>query len=198
LRFELERPGIREDTEVAQHRLEIMTLYGSRLHHHFGEAMKALRLQAFWMLAVLSFAGANPFVGTWKLDAKRSKFIRGDPSFMFATMQIESTANGLKSSASAATGEGLATDFTFSCTLDGTPCKVTTALPMRGSTALDMISLKRIDDHTIAATGMRNGKLVYKDQRVVSADGDTMTVTREGTTPEGRKYQSTIVLVRSG
>jgi hypothetical protein len=44
---------------------------------------------------------------------------------------------------------------------------------------------------------MKYGKLVYTDKRVVSADGKTLTVTRKGTTPEGKKYESTIVLVRS-
>jgi hypothetical protein len=159
--------------------------------------MKALRLQVFWILAFLLYSGTDPFVGIWKLDSRRSKFIIGDPSIMFATLQIDSTGNGLKSTASAANGEGLASDFTFSCSLDGTPCKVTASIPMRGSTAVDTISLQRIDEHTIAATGMKQGKLVYSDRRVVSADSGTMTVTRKGTTPEGRKYQSTIVLVRS-
>jgi hypothetical protein len=61
---------------------------------------------------------------------------------------------------------------------------------------VDTISLKRIDDHTIAATGTHKGKLVYNDRRIISADGETMTVTRDGTTPEGKKYRSTLVLLR--
>ena len=142
-------------------------------------------------------AAADPFVGTWKLDSRKSSFKRGDPSFMVAVVQIESTANGLKSTATAANGEGLASDFTFSCSLDGTPCKVVSALPMRGSTAIDTISLRRINDHTIEATATKVSKLVYTDQRIVSDDNETMTVSRKGVTPEGRKYESTIVLHRS-
>src|SRR5262249_54084710 len=127
----------------------------------FEEAVRALRMAELWSLVLLSYAAADPFVGTWKLDSRKSKFTLGDPSFIVATMQIESTGNGLKSTASAANGEGLASDFTFNCSLDGTPCKVIAALPMRGSTAVDTISLKRVNDHTITATGMKNGKLVY-------------------------------------
>ena len=159
--------------------------------------MKVLRLQVLWILAFLLSAGADPFVGTWKLEPHISKFTPGDPSIMVATMQIESTGNGLKSTASGADGEGLANNMTFSCTLDGTPCKVKASVPMRGAAAVDTISLQRVDDHTIRATGLKNGKLVYSDHRVVSADGDTLTVIRNGTTPEGRKYQSKVVLARS-
>jgi hypothetical protein len=159
--------------------------------------MKARRQPALCIVALSLIAGADPFVGTWKLDPARSKFTLGDPSFMFATMQIESVSNGLKSTNSAADGDGFASDFTFSCPLDGTPCKVVAATAMKGSAAVDTTSLKRVDAHTIIATGMKYGKLVYTDKLVVSADGKTLTVTRKGTTPEGKKYESTIVLVRS-
>ncbi len=159
--------------------------------------MRAIRLQVFWVLVSFLYAGADSFVGLWKLDSHQSKFAIGDPSFMFATMQIESDGAGLKSTAAAADGQGLASNFTFNCSLDGTPCKVIAAMPMRSVSAIDTISLKLIDDHTIRATGLNSGKFVFTDQRVVSADGKTMTVARKGFTPEGNKYQSTIVLVRS-
>jgi hypothetical protein len=158
--------------------------------------MKCLKLFGFSILAAFLYAGADPFVGTWKLDSDRSKFSSTGTSFMFATIQVESAGSGLKSTASAADGEGLASDFTFNSPLDGTPSKVIAATSIRGSSAVDTVSLKRIDDHTITATGSKNGRLVFSDKRVVSTDGMTMTITRNGITPEGRKYQSTIVLVR--
>jgi hypothetical protein len=158
--------------------------------------MRALKLQVIWLLAPLLCAAADPFVGIWKLDSLRSKFTTGDPSVLFATINIESLGNGLKSTASGANGEGFATDFSFTCSLDGTPCKIVTSTPLRGSNAVDAISLKRIDARTIAATGTREGKLVYNDRRVVSADGNTLTVTRDGTAPDGKKYRSTLVLLR--
>ena len=145
---------------------------------------------------VVLFAAPDPFVGTWKMDTGRSKFTRGDPSFMFATLLIESAGGGLKSTASAADGDGLANDFTFNCALDGTPCKVIAATTMKGSSAVDTIFLRREDEHTIIATGTKDGKLVYTDRRVVSSDDKTLTVQRAGRTPDGRMYESTIVLSR--
>ncbi len=61
---------------------------------------------------------------------------------------------------------------------------------------MDTVSLKRVDANTIVATGTRNSKLVYKDKRAISADGKTMTVVRDGTTPDGKSYENMIVLDR--
>ncbi len=158
--------------------------------------MKTARSILLCVLALSLSAATDPFVGTWKLNTHRSKFPPGAPGFFFATMQIEAAGTGLKSTASAADGEGIATSFTFSCQIDGTPCNVASASPLRSESAVDTITLKRVDPNTIMATGAREGKRVYSDRRVVSADGKTMTVVRDGTTPEGKMYETTIVLER--
>src|SRR3954465_10351247 len=158
--------------------------------------MKAARWILLCDLALCLLAATDPFVGTWKLNTHKSKFPPGTPGFFFATMLIESSGTGLKSTASAADGEGISTSFTFSCQIDGTPCTVTSSSPLRSESAVDTISLKRVDPNTIIATGARKGKQVYFDQRVVSADGKTMTIVQDGTTPNGKKYQTTIVLER--
>jgi hypothetical protein len=159
--------------------------------------MNTAKLTILCTLTLSLCAAADPFVGTWKLNTNRSKFAPGAPSFILATVQIEPAGNGLKSTASGADGQGIAGDFTFSCQLDGTPCKVTPAVsPMRGVSAVDTITLKRSDPNIMVATGTKNGKPVYYDRRIISADGGTMTITRDGTTPKGKTYESTIVLER--
>jgi len=167
-------------------------------HLAFGELVKILIPILLCALASSLLAAADPFVGIWKLNTHRSKFPPNAPSFFFATIQIESAGAGLKSTASGADSEGFANGFTFTCKFDGTSCKVTPATPLRGASAVDTINLKRVNPNTIIATGVRNGKPVYSDRRVVSPDGKTMTVVRDGTTPEGKKYESIIVLERSG
>jgi hypothetical protein len=159
--------------------------------------MKALRLISHLVFAGFACAAGDPFIGSWKLDASKSTFASGDPSVIFATARIESIGNDLKSTISVADGEGFASDLTFNSPLDGTPVKVTSAMTMRGAAGIDTISLKRVNGHTIAATGTRAGKVVYSDVRVVSADGNTMTVSRKGTTPDGKPYESTLILIRS-
>jgi len=166
------------------------------LHLEYEKPMKAARLIVLCTLTLALSAAVDPFVGTWKLNKGKSKFPPNTPGFFFATMLIESTGVGLKSTASAADGEGIASDFTFTCQLDGTPCRVTTATPLRSASGVDTITLKRVDKNTIIATGTRKGTPVYSDRRVVSVNGKTMIVVRDGTTPEGKKYESTIVLER--
>jgi hypothetical protein len=159
--------------------------------------MKTGRTAFLCTLTLSLMAAADPFVGTWKLNIDRSKFAPGAPGFILATIQVESIGKSLKSTGAAADGQGISSDFTFNCQLDGTPCKVTpSTIPMRSESAVDTITLRRIDPNIIMATGTRNGKPVYSDRRVVSADGKTMTVVRDGTTPKGKKYESTLVLDR--
>lgn len=159
--------------------------------------MKLRTLLVFCILTALAYAAANPFVGTWKLDSRRSKFTIGEPGFISGTVVIESTEKGLRSTASGASDEGLASDYTFTCSLDGVPCEITTVMAIRGSNAVDTITLKLVDSHKIEATGKHKGKLVFTDDRVVSADGNTLTIHRKGTSPEGKKYESTIVMMRT-
>jgi hypothetical protein len=83
--------------------------------------------------------------------------------------------------------KGQPNKFDYEASLDGKPSKVT------GSTAIDELSLKRVNDHTIDATGKKSGKVVYTDKRTVSADGKTYTISRAGTSPEVKKNHSTIV-----
>lgn len=151
--------------------------------------MSLLKLLALNLIVLTLFAADSPFVGTWKLDVDQSTFPPG-PSPLFATVQIEFSGKGLKTTANNADGHGVVTDLTFDSPLDGT------SSPVIGSPAIDMTSLKRLDDHTITATAMRDGKVVYTDRRVVSADGKTMTINRQGTTPDGKKYRSTMILER--
>jgi hypothetical protein len=126
--------------------------------------MEMARSIVLCALTVVSlFAASDPFIGIWKLNTYRSKFPPDAPDFFFATMQIESAGTGLKSTASAADGEGIATSFTFSCQIDGTPCQVTSATPSRSASAVDTINLKRVGLNTIVATGVRNGNPVYSD-----------------------------------
>jgi hypothetical protein len=151
--------------------------------------MKLLKLAILNLVVLTLFAAGDPFVGTWKLNVDKSKFEPG-LGMMFATTQIESSGKGLKTTTSNADGKGVASDLTFDSPLDGTASRVS------GSPTIDTISLHRTDDHTITATATKLGKLVYTDRRAVSANGQTLTIIREGTTPDGKKYTSTMILER--
>ena len=142
---------------------------------------------AISILAVAMFAAENPFTGTWKLNAAKSK-LAGSGIGQRGGVRVESDGRTYKASVDTTDDKGQPVKFDYEATLDGKPSKVT------GSAAIDELSLKRVNDHTIDATGKKDGKVVYTDKRTVSKDGKTYTVSRTGTHPDGKKYHATIVL----
>jgi hypothetical protein len=83
------------------------------------------------------------------------------------TVTYQGTSDGLKSSSS--TGQG------FDAKFDGND------YPITGDPGHSLISLRRVDDHTIESTVKRQDKVVRVVRRTVSSDGRTMAVVRNNT-----------------
>jgi hypothetical protein len=141
---------------------------------------------AICLLAVGLFAAENPFAGTWKVNGAKSK-LAGSGIGPSGGVRIESDGKTYKAYVDTTDEKGQPVKFDYAATLDGKPSKVT------GSTAIDELSLKRVNAHTIDATGKKAGKVVYTDKRTVSTDGKTYTISRAGTSPDGKKFHATIV-----
>ena len=141
---------------------------------------------AVCILSVGLFAAENPFAGTWKMNAAKSK-LAGSGLGQNATVHIESDGKSMKVSVETTDPQGQPLNFTYEATLDGKPGTAT------GSPKFDTISLKRLNDSTIAATGKKGDKVVFTDRRVVSQDGKTMTLSRKGTNAEGKTFHATLV-----
>ena len=137
------------------------------------------------LLAVGLFAAENPFAGTWKVNTAKSKL--AGSGIGSGGVRVESDGTTYKASVDNTDEKGQPVKFDYEATLDGKPSKVT------GSATIDELSLKRVNAHTIDATGKKDGKVVYTDKRTVSPDGKTYTISRTGTSPEGKKYHATIV-----
>jgi hypothetical protein len=151
-------------------------------------SIQLLRKAAFAVcfLAVGVFAAENPFAGTWKVNGAKSK-LTGSGIGAGGGVRVESDGKTYKASVDTTDEKGQPIKFDYAGTLDGKPSKVT------GSASIDELSLKRVNDHTIDATGKKDGKVVYTDKRTVSQDGKTYTISRAGTSPDGKKYHATIV-----
>ena len=65
--------------------------------------------------------------------------------------------------------------------------------PVTGDLVSDARSYKRVNDHTLAMTGKKDGKAVLTVNIVVAPDGKTRTVTAKGTDAKGNKYTSVSV-----
>jgi hypothetical protein len=137
------------------------------------------------VLALGLSAAGSPFVGTWKLNATKSK-LEGSGLGSDATVRIEQDGAGLRISVDAPI-QGQPNNFTYQATLDGKSVKVA------GSPAMDEVSTQRINLRTINATAKKDGKVVFTDHRVVSEDGKSFTIQRSGVNPQGQKYQARLV-----
>lgn len=134
-------------------------------------------------------AADNPFVGTWKLNADKSK-LEGSNIGPGSTVRIEAESNGLKITVESTDAKGQPVNFNYVATLDGKPVDIT---GYQGVNTVTTLRTTRKDDHTIEATATREGKQVFKDHRVVSADGKTMTIHRTGVNQDGKHYTATLV-----
>ena len=159
--------------------------------------MNTARLTILCTLTLSLLAATDPFVGTWKLNTKRSKFAPGAPSFILGAIQIESAGNGLKSTASGADGQGISSDFTFSC-----PAR-RNSMHGNASDYPNEKSFGRGYDHSEAHRSEYHHGHGYKEWQTgllgparLSADGKTMTVVRDGTTPVGNNQITRIYLER--
>jgi len=141
---------------------------------------------ALSILAVGMLAADDPFAGTWKINAAKSK-LAGSGIGSSGSLRVETDGTIYKASVNTTDDKGQPINFDYEATLDGKPSKVT------GSAAIDELSLKRVNDHTINATGKKGGKVVYTDKRTVSNDGKTYTISRTGTSPAGKKYHASVV-----
>jgi hypothetical protein len=151
-------------------------------------SIQLMRKAAFTICILVAglYAAENPFAGTWKLNAAKSK-LAGSGIGPSGGVRVESDGTTYKASVDTTDEKGQPVKFDYETTLDGKPSRVT------GSATIDELSLKRVNDHTIDATGKKDGKVIYTDKRTVSKDGKTYTISRTGTSPDGKAIHATIV-----
>lgn len=141
-------------------------------------------------LALCLLAGAvclasDAQMGTWKLNEAKSKIAAGMPKN--STVVLEETGDSVKVTIDGTDTEGKPAHNEWTGKIDGKD------YPVTGDSNSDTRSYKKIDDHTLAFTAKKNGKVTLTGRVVVSPDGKTRTVTVSGTNPQGKKVSSTVV-----
>lgn len=121
----------------------------------------------------------SPFVGTWKLDAAKTKFTAGEPP------QEETLVVADAGDRAAVTTTGRSAS--------GRPISVRYSVPVKGGAA--QIEESPCDAMTVTRTGAniadtvctRRGRQIGTRHTVISDDGKTMTATVEGIDALGRR-----------
>lgn len=131
----------------------------------------------------------DPFVGTWVLDATKSKYSPG-PAPKSATTVIEAAGQGYKFSVKQEFASGVQ-QWSFTTNLDGKEVPVTGNNPNA-----DMIAVKRVDANTLETVAKKGGKVTTTQKNAVAADGKSRTVTTAGTNAQGEKVNNVAVYER--
>ena len=138
------------------------------------------------VVAAPLFAQENPFLGTWKLNAAKSKFEPG-PAPKSLTRTVTAEGSGAKYSFEGVAADGSSFSYSFVSNYDGKDSPVTGA-GTPGSA--DTIALKRVDAHKVEGTLKKGGKEIGKVTAEVSKDGKVSTVKSKGKNPDGKEFSS--------
>jgi hypothetical protein len=136
-------------------------------------------------IAGLARAADNPQMGTWKLNEAKSKFAAG--SSKNTSVVYEADGDKVKVTVDGVDGEGKATHNTWTGKFDGKD------YPVEGDPTFDTRAYKKVNDHTLAMTLKKGGKINGSGTVKVSADGKSRTVTTDYTGAKGKKMKSTAV-----
>jgi hypothetical protein len=147
--------------------------------------MKAIAYFAAALLAVAAW-GADPSIGTWKLNLDKSKYSPGPPP-KSSTVTFSQDGEFIVSKSEGVNAKGEQFESSSRWKRDGQDYAIT------GSKTLDTMAVKRIDDQTTDFTYKKAGKVVSTTRTVVSKDGKTVTATSTGTNTAGKKYNNRTV-----
>ena len=127
----------------------------------------------------------NPHMGTWKLNEAKSKFSPG--ATKNHTVVYEAAGDSVKVTVDGVDGEGKPSHNEWTGKFDGK------FYPVTGDPTSDMRSYRKINNHTMALTGKKGGKVTLTGRIVVSANGRTRTVTTTGTDSKGKRFSNRAV-----
>jgi hypothetical protein len=140
---------------------------------------------AMCFVAVAVCYASDVQMGTWKLNEAESKIGAGAPKN--TTVVYEAAGDNVKVTVDGTNADGTPGHSEWTGKFDGKD------YPVTGDPTADTRSYKQVNDHTLALTNKKGGKVTTSGKIVVSADGKSRTVTASGTNSEGKKIKSTSV-----
>jgi hypothetical protein len=131
-------------------------------------------------LAACSTASSDPFVGKWILNPQQSKYpVATRPKRM--VIEMERQGNGIHYRSDTTYANGATARSEYTAAYDGKSALVTGNRGM-----LLPVFLKRPNSHTVIASYTKALQIVATSRRVVSKDGQHMTITTISKNPQGK------------
>ena len=128
--------------------------------------------------------GPDPLLGTWKLNAAKSK-----APFTSGTTVFDGTADTLKGTVDLVGTDGTKFHWTFAAKYDGKDHPATGSSPFG-----DTLAITRVDKNTIRIVSKLAGKQTIVQTIVVAPDGKTRTTTAKGTGRQGTAGRQHVLL----
>jgi hypothetical protein len=136
-------------------------------------------------IATAACFGANPQIGTWKLNEAKSKL---EPGMGKNTTVVYAEQNDkIKITVEGVDKDGKPRHGVWIGKFDGK------AYPSKGNLAWNAAAYKVVNDRINDITTMKDGKVMWTGRVEVSADGKSRTVTVKGTNENGKKFSSKVV-----
>jgi hypothetical protein len=132
----------------------------------------------------------DPELGAWVLNPTKSTYDPG-PALKSQRRTVDKAGDGQRVRNETATTDGMHAVVGYTAKFDGKD------YPVAGSPYGDTVVLERLDSHTVKAIVKKGGKLVLTDTRVVSNDGNVLTITQVGMSPNGQPMHNLLVYDRS-
>ena len=128
----------------------------------------------------------DPFIGRWVLDRAKSEFSGNVPERRITIFEL--TPAGIKHITETVIANGSTDRVEYTAKYDEKDVTISNSF-------LWQVSVKRIDPRTTVRSGKVMGMVVETSTRTVSADGQTLTITTNGTNA-GDEYSSVQVFTR--
>jgi len=144
-----------------------------------------LAVVAMLAAAAVSFAADDVNMGTWKLNEAKSKIAAGTTKNH--TVVYAAAGDSVKVTVDGVTADGKPAHNEWTGKFDSKD------YPVTGAPAYDTRAYKRVNDHKLAMTVKKDGKVTMTGTITVAADGKTRTVVTSWTDAAGKKVSSTAV-----
>ena len=148
--------------------------------------MKRFATIATILIMVMSVASTvlaqtDRFVGTWKLNVKKSKFVQG-PTLKSETRIVSQGPFGMAVSVKTVNGDGSTQEFEYTADLQGK------SNPMvgQGPYGANTIATNLTTPNTIQSTFSKANNVVATATSTVSNGGKVLTITTRGTDTNGK------------
>lgn len=150
---------------------------------------RLLRSAAIGLLAAavtMTSYAADPVLGTWTLNAAKSKYANGaTPKALTRTYAEGSDGITMTIKGTAADGSSISQQATYK--YDGKD------YALSGNANWDALAVKKVNGSTVRSTLKKNGKVVGHSMRSISAHGAVLTLNTKYTDSTGKSHAESAI-----